>query len=255
MFDQLQVGSQSLHSALANATTANLMTKSIDIFLCPSDNSPETNEGLRSGKYNYAHDRNWAGTCHPSGATFWTATANYVASSGHGTFDDSYNDGALPGQIYIPITLIRDGTSNVILLGEREQEASAATWVGAPDAFGGGPKGLNYVAGSTFQKINSADPTAVAASGSGTIAAVYGFSSRHPGGAQFAMADGKVTFLSENIDFNHVYCAGGGNNCYPFDANGHQNRDRLTSTTMPGAQAGVFQRLGHREDGLSVSVP
>jgi prepilin-type processing-associated H-X9-DG protein len=30
-----------------------------------------------------------------------------------------------------------------------------------------------------------------------------GFKSRHPGGAQFVMADGAVRFIDENIDFRN----------------------------------------------------
>jgi prepilin-type N-terminal cleavage/methylation domain-containing protein len=253
MYDQLNVG-RSLAIALASDANARTqMQRPIDIFLCPSDNSPETNQGLRCNRSNFAHDRNWAGSCAPMPANFYTATANYVAVTGHGMVGVGAQRGII-GREYIEMAAIKDGTSNTLLLGEREQECAAATWVGARNHAGNGNKGVNYVAGSTFQKINGIDTAAVTGGASGTVTCTYGFSSKHPGGSQFALGDGKVTFLSENIDHRALFCENNGTPalCFPMDATG-QNQPRLTDTT--GLQAGVFQILGDRADGLAGRVP
>ncbi len=251
LFDQLRVANEALYMALGDPARRQLMTQQLDIFVCPSDNSPETNQGLRSNKGNYTHVRHWNNSC--SGNNYWTGTANYIAVAGHGTIADASNDGIMYRYSYTAVSDIGDGTSNTIMIGEREQECAAATWVGARNAQGSGPRGLNYVAGSTFQKINGVDLTQVTTGAQGTIACVYGFSSKHPGGAQFALADGKVTFISENIDHRHVYCDNAGTTCFDGTSDLNHNRPRLTDAA--GNMAGVFQRLGDRRDGLAVRVP
>ena len=94
-----------------------------------------------------------------------------------------------------------DGTSNVLMVGERytpsngaaltNQVAGDATWVGVTVA---GSEWL--VLGEATFKINAnftaANPRPL----------TTGFGSMHTGGAQFLMGDGAVRFLSENLDIN-----------------------------------------------------
>jgi prepilin-type processing-associated H-X9-DG protein len=63
-----------------------------------------------------------------------------------------------------------------------------------------------------------------------------GFTSFHPGGAQFALADGSVRFLAETI--NHFW--------FGTTAAG-------TVADSRNAQNGLYQRLMTRDDGLPVS--
>jgi prepilin-type processing-associated H-X9-DG protein len=99
---------------------------------------------------------------------------------------------------------IGDGLSNTILLGERawtytaagttQQSSAAAMYVtvstkgptdgdGASHALGMGGDGINYPYG------NSTSSAGI-------------FTSRHVGGANFALGDGSVRFISEHIDYN-----------------------------------------------------
>jgi type II secretory pathway pseudopilin PulG len=254
LYDSFRVGSRTLRDVLKDAsptTGRDLLKTPIDIFLCPSDSSPETNEGLRA-KNGSTHNRNWANSCHPAGNQFWTGTSNYPAVAGHGVLAEAANDGIIFRSSFTTISDIRDGTSNTLLIGERDQECSAATWVGARNSSGNGPRGTNYVLGSTFQPINGVY-TGVTAAGQGSVTCIYGFSSKHPGGVQFVLGDGKVTFLSENIDSFPLFCNNAGTVCYGQNGDVNNNRPRLADAS--GKTAGVYQRLGDRRDGIATKVP
>lgn len=123
----------------------------------------------------------------------------------------------------IRIADLGDGTSNTLMLGEtlpqfcEFQRYNGATGVG----WAGG----NYIAqGQTIQplnwKIDKTDAAAFASCGcdpttnpSGNLsrcimnwAVTWGFKSNHPNGANFALADGSVRFLTDSIDMrNYQY--------------------------------------------------
>ncbi|MGC1274570.1 MAG: DUF1559 domain-containing protein [Planctomycetaceae bacterium] len=90
---------------------------------------------------------------------------------------------------------ITDGTSNTFLVGETDFKPS-----GAPSDKMGGVWAYGYIGyswGSTFHPFNKHDHTKTP----------YGaYRSEHTGGGNFALTDGSVRFLSENID-NAVYQA------------------------------------------------
>ena len=95
---------------------------------------------------------------------------------------------------------IRDGTSNVIALGERRWQfrdvtgsntvARAAVIFGIADRDDNPRVADQLARGRT--KLNY--------TGTDAGASRQGFSSDHPGGAQFGFADGSVHFISETID-------------------------------------------------------
>jgi prepilin-type N-terminal cleavage/methylation domain-containing protein len=97
----------------------------------------------------------------------------------------------------VPFEEIADGTSHTLLVGEKTIE----------DYFGW-VSGTRTTLRNVGEPINSRgrsyrfSPAPAAPSGPLGPDDVGGFSSFHPGGAQFVMADGKVTFLSENIDLD-----------------------------------------------------
>lgn len=87
------------------------------------------------------------------------------------------------------------GTSNVLMFGEATGGTSYGfSWMGAnfiPSVWN------KYVSSSGVPDPANPNPAKLA----GTDA-VYGFSSFHTGGYQFALGDGSVRFISENIDKN-----------------------------------------------------
>ena len=98
---------------------------------------------------------------------------------------------------------ITDGTSNTIMLGERNWKSgdadygAAVVWgaLGHVAAAGADGDGYLFVLGCGWVHINS-----VAKPYSNNPNHRRGFSSQHVGGAQFLFGDASVQFVTENID-------------------------------------------------------
>ena len=67
-----------------------------------------------------------------------------------------------------------------------------------------------------------------------------GFSSAHPGGANFIYCDNSVHFINENIDYN-------------LDGYKRGARD-MDKVAKPWTQLGIYQRLGIRNDGQDLGT-
>jgi len=93
----------------------------------------------------------------------------------------------------VAISSIRDGTSNTLAVGEVVPEYSAfIAWALGNGVHQRTSVPINYL----NPAYDPADPLPVTRYDWPN----HGFHSRHPGGAQFAYADGHVSFLSETID-------------------------------------------------------
>ncbi len=142
-----------------------------------------------------------------------------ASTSGDGIFAGTGPAITTPPTVQHGLIRIRDvidGTSNTLLLGERSHfdpvydayyAAGAAMSPMAGYGFwasAGGQLALTDLTMSSFGPINYKIPA-----GLGTVTGsneenlrLNAFGSQHTGGAQFALADGSVRFISENVDRN-----------------------------------------------------
>lgn len=183
----------------------------------------------------------------PSGSTTATerlATANYCGNGGsfsnsfespYLTTDSKWTNGILGRDSSIKLRDVIDGTSNTFIVGEVTHYDF--TW--DPSLYGhwDPPSGTAcctlVLARHGNQKLNP-PPTA------NNVVKREGFHSFHPGGAQFALCDGSVRFISETIN----------------DTSRQRNtttQNDLFDTANNGANYGVYQRLFSRNDALPIS--
>jgi prepilin-type processing-associated H-X9-DG protein len=201
---QLGVTSYSLHHLMAGANpglknpTQLLQTK-LSIFICPSDSNP-------NGNVNATRNFNTAlGTTAGGFGAFQPGISNYIGN--RGTRFQAYSAGQ-PDTFGIFMEVyskrmqdITDGSSNTIMLGERDtQICNSATWVGVRNPAGSGTAAYSMVAATSHVKLNTPDPP-IAWNDTTVGGCFQGFSSLHPGGANFALCDGSVRFVTNGIEY------------------------------------------------------
>jgi prepilin-type N-terminal cleavage/methylation domain-containing protein/prepilin-type processing-associated H-X9-DG protein len=183
-----------------------VMGAQIPLFLCPSDNAgvgPRLDAGnltgLAVGQTNYkgVSGANWGDDLHGGGGhEFETDWRN---AGTNGSFD-GHSDG--DGMFYrldylrpLRLTAIGDGTSNTFMIGEDVPALDDwCSWPYANNANGtcAIPPNVTAPGGGSYPLWNWQNNES--------------FRSRHPGGLQFAYADGSVHFISNSIDLS-VYRA------------------------------------------------
>ncbi len=236
-----------------------VINTSINIFWCPSD--PDI-ANLRL----FETDAGWDGATLPitysdyAGmmGTSCPGNSSQAAIQGeNGIFPDMNGPswaGNTSGNV-TKISAITDGTSNTILLGERAQGKLAKFYGGQPPTTpcsqnGNCPfEGQGWWADADFgdSSISTMYPMNLKGAdliffGSGCEPTVGGTSasSFHPGGANFAFADGSVRFLKDSINTWNYNLIGRDANCLPL---------------IPvGTMAGVYQSLSTRAGGEVISA-
>jgi prepilin-type N-terminal cleavage/methylation domain-containing protein len=190
----------------------------VDLFRCPSDAAPDLNTNGRRVRGE------------TDGTLRGTALANYVGvNRGHrpatNPGDQGYEivhsrdvidprTGSFLLGSGVRFQMISDGTSNTLWIGERIYRIGdrVGTWDPRAgnvfvstgrgsdifDCAGDGDCATDALGALGFHGPNQSLLNADGSKNDGR--GQCGFSSLHPGGAQFVLGDGKVTFLSENID-------------------------------------------------------
>ena len=142
-------------------------------------------------------------------------------------------NGVFNGLITVKLKQITDGTSSTFLLGERDSYCLSATWIGVRNPPGANMLGISWALGRVSLKFNHPQT-------GDHNTCTEGFSSKHPGGGNFAFCDGSVTFINEDIEYNEA------------DNYEEQGLDYFQGVKN-GKTIGAYQRLGVRNDDVGAS--
>ncbi len=216
LHDQLQVGRMPLWANLTTTAGLGALQTPLSAFVCPSDPGPDRNDfgAATSATYSTYEKR----VTSDGTDRIAIAKSSYVGvgCSGNSTTPPNGEltygppSGVLFSNSSVAFRDITDGTSNTGLLGERCYRLNGLT-VGAGNAIGFSSEATAYTSrnrsllaalGIPYWGINQ---TVVQADHQNR-----GFHSTHPGGAQFALCDGSVRFISETIDFRPGNLTSGG---------------------------------------------
>ncbi|MBD3674398.1 MAG: DUF1559 domain-containing protein [Planctomycetaceae bacterium] len=239
LYNNLNISGISLMQAITNIDAAggdsalNQAFPPLPAYMCPSDTTgPRLQPGMRRQHFNGVLGRNsWRPPTLNYPGSCGLADVNHGMNGGH-----RGNNGVLTNIRAYKMRDITDGTSNTFMVGERAKRCGAGSWIGNRRPRGEGTHGADYVLARVFQPLN------LAANG-GEDNCTDGFSSPHTGGAHFVLADGSVTFISENIDFRSPTS---------IDNSNDQGNRPINLTNAELTSLGVYQRLGLRDDGQPI---
>jgi prepilin-type N-terminal cleavage/methylation domain-containing protein len=255
-------------AAKSDATELEALRTPLPIFRCPSDSTPDLvpftggSTGPRTQDTG-AWERRFNGAY--SGGSFLPSAANYFGvkgiiidgpckeaagaqnnTSGVGWIPDELrcaNTGVLWGDSKISTKQITDGTSKMLLVGERDAFCLAGTWIGVRNPYGADMHSSLWSTGHVGVKPNFSETGA-------QDTCTEGFSSKHPGGVFFAFCDASVRFISDDIS-SDMGPIGTKKNCYV-------KKDPAKSGSVQCVadngtlKIGVYQRLGWINDGLVI---
>jgi len=248
---ELGVNDYKLHQVLAGEKEflpdpTDLLKLKLGLFLCASDANPDGDVNTTR------HFGGGLGTALSNLGQWDAAVSNYVANRGteyrkfEPTFAPGFKHDDTHG-VFMETTAkrmqdITDGTSNTFMLGERDTpNCKSGVWAGVRNVDGSGTRGFHAVLGNVHVRLNSPDPPIKF--DDANAGCHQGFSSLHPGGANFALCDGSVRFIINNIEFRATSA-----NSALHDYDVHVPRDNRYSAGVYS----VYSRLGRRNDGFPI---
>jgi hypothetical protein len=217
LYDQFNMN---VHYDTAPNTTRK--NDSFELMFCPSGTKPYSDSPLNQQIKFTVHYKGVAGAKgpyppgHPKAVSpqpnCWTGTSAPagcyapVIGNQNATHGGAAQSGVLCWRLNVRVRDITDGTSNTLVVGEQAWD---------PRRIGYGDNGnRDWTQGSTdgngmaiYAMKNVANPINSQGYNVFTLSPTawfneISFGSEHPGGAQFALGDGKITFISENIDMS-----------------------------------------------------
>jgi len=225
LHQQLDVGNglpPSSKNNSGNAVKLELIGKVIPAYRCPSDIGPARfdmlgdNTAENIGLLNGGGLTNYVGSMR----TCRSPAANFAANPGDPVTNRQLKQAGI--FYYNSSTRFRDitdGMSNTIMVGERAWQllgSSTPVWAGT---WAGAERADKEVRASRAAMFG---PKAAINAGTRSENTL---SSWHIGGAHFAMADGSVRFVSENIDYFYGVCSDNDPSCGTYD----DSRDTVDS--------------------------
>jgi prepilin-type N-terminal cleavage/methylation domain-containing protein len=214
--EQSNLGQQ--YEAIANypeynwQTTGNAGTLSktaLPVFMCPSDVMAPINNYYNGGKDPFGKS-NYVGLAGAYGAQDAKGTnpmrwvnLEDLEDTTHYTDADRLLMGRTLGVLLAndntEIRQISDGTSNTLMVGERNGLAEQEPATGPPAAYWTGAIRARWV-NSTLSNMRNSGEFLINGTNSNGNPSKYCVSSLHQGGAQFTRADGSALFISEDVD-------------------------------------------------------
>lgn len=205
LYNDVRATNRSSSSITFNVSGVQVEMNILPGFICPSDVGDETSPRRgATGNANNIGKLNYSGIC---GNLLGRDLHNITNASQIGLPARAVSSNLerlrldFPGILYVnsDVTFgqISDGTSNTFLLGERDQQRLSDTRERFPGSWGG-TRNASWM--NQCLSPASSDPNqTLNAIADNITARDFSLGSQHPGGGNYSLADGSVTFISDDI--------------------------------------------------------
>lgn len=187
LYDEIDFQRHIYGFAGANDPNRRIAATPLPIFRCPSETGPDlVTVGFLSPYRSFPVAAQFPMPLPHTYLLFNMATTSYAGNKDIG-INPHLDTGILFLNSHLSFAEIVDGLSNTLALGEVtvDDVPHASQWAGTPNQYSTGSLATTRAAPNTKP-------------GLGNDRRIYG--SRHPGGVFFAMCDGSVRFISNDID-------------------------------------------------------